>query len=78
MIALLSASRFLAWPRSRVDTCPLRILFTRKMLDAHRSAICIPELVSNESALEIAGRMGDRPIHEGLGEGRRDADLSGG
>jgi hypothetical protein len=36
----------------------------------------MPETVIDEYSLEIAGRAGDTPIHHGLGEGSRHANLS--
>ena len=36
----------------------------------------MPETVIDEYRLEITGRMGDTPIHESLGETRRNANLS--
>ncbi len=76
MVALLSASRLLVWRRCHLDACSLRILFTGKMLAATKKAICMPETVSDEYGLEIAGRVGDTPIHESLGDVRRNANLS--
>jgi hypothetical protein len=36
----------------------------------------MPETVSHEHDLEIAGRMGDTPIHESLGDVGRNTNLS--
>src|SRR6266566_1626190 len=76
MVALLSASRLLVWRCYDVDACSLRILFTGKMLAATRKAICMPETVSDQCSLEIAGRVGDTPIHESLDDVSRTANLS--
>jgi len=76
MFALLSAPRFLVWCRCHLDACSLRILFTGKMLAATKKAICMPETVSDEYGLEIAGRVRDTPIHESLGDVSRNANLS--
>jgi len=76
MVALLSASRLLIWRHCHVDACSLRILFTGKMLAATKKAICMPETVIDEYSLDIAGRMGDTPIHESLGDVSRNANLS--
>jgi hypothetical protein len=76
MVALLSASRSWSGVRFHVDACSLRILFTGKMLAATRIAICMPETVIDGYSLEIAGRVGDTPIHESLGDASRNANLS--
>ena len=76
MVALLSASRFLVWRRCRVDACSLRILVTGKMPAATEKAICMPETVIDEYGLEIAGRVGDTPIHASLDDVNRNANLS--
>jgi hypothetical protein len=76
MVSLLSASRLLVWRCWHVDACSLRVLITGKMLTATKEAICIPETVSDEYTLEIAGRAGDTPIHESLGDVGRNANLS--
>jgi hypothetical protein len=36
----------------------------------------MPETVIDEYSLEIAGRVGDMPIHESLGDVSRNANLS--
>src|SRR5712691_7031291 len=71
IVVLLSASRLLIWRRYDVDACSLRILFTEKMPATAKKAICMPETVPHEHGLEIAGRVGDTTIHEGLGDGSR-------
>jgi hypothetical protein len=68
IVALLSASRFLVWRRCHVDACPPQILFTGKMAAATKRAIWMPETVIDELSSEIAGRAGDRPIYESLGD----------
>ena len=76
MVTLLSASRFLDWRRCHVDACPLRILFTGKMPATTEEAIWMPETVIDKYSFEIAGRVGDAPIDESLGDLRRNANLS--
>jgi len=76
MVALLSASPHLVRRRCHVDACSLPILFTRKMLAASDKAICMPETAIDEYSLEIAGRAGDTPIHESVGDVSRNANLS--
>jgi hypothetical protein len=49
---------------------------TRKMLAATRKAICMPETVRDEYNVEVAGRVADTPIHDGLGQVNRHANLS--
>ncbi len=76
MVALLSASRLLVWHCCHVDACSLQIVFTEKMPAAAKKAICMPETVPHEHGLEIAGRVGDTPIHESLGDVNRNTNLS--
>jgi len=76
MVALLSASRLLGRRCCHVDACSLRIAFTEKMPAAVKKAICMPENVPHEQGLEIAGRVGDTPIHESLGDVSRNTKLS--
>jgi hypothetical protein len=52
------------------------MLFTREMLAATKKAICMPETVGDEYNVEVAGRVADTPIHDGLGQGNRHANLS--
>jgi hypothetical protein len=59
-----------------VDACSLRILFTRKMPDATKNAIGMPETQIEEYSLEIAGRVGHTPIWVRLGHFSRYANLS--
>jgi hypothetical protein len=54
----------------------LRILFTRKMPDATKKAIGMPENQIEEHSLEIAGRAGDTPVRVRLGHVSRYANLS--
>jgi hypothetical protein len=56
--------------------CSPRVRFTGRMLDATKKAICVPEHVIDFCNLEIVGRVGDSPIHEGPGEGSRHANPS--
>src|SRR6266849_6514622 len=76
IVVLLSASRLLIWRRYDVDACSLRILFTGKILAATKKAIGMPWTAIDEYSLEIAGRVGDTPIHESLGDVSRNANLS--
>ena len=46
------------------------------MLAATKKASCMPETVIDEYSLEIAGGVGDTPIHEPLGHVSRNAKLS--
>jgi hypothetical protein len=71
MVALLSEQHFLAWRPFCIDAFSSRIPFTTKTPDTIGKAIRMPELASDEYSLEIAGREGDRPIHESPGEGSR-------
>lgn len=41
----------------------LQILFTRKMLDATRKAIGMPEAVIDGYSFETTGRVGDTSVH---------------
>ena len=76
MVALLSASRFLVWRLYHVDACSLRILFTEKIPAAAKKAICMPENALHEHGLEVAGSVGDTPIHASLGDVSRNTNLS--
>lgn len=76
MVALLSAPRLLVWRRCHVDACSLRILFTGKTLAATEKAIGLPEAVREPDSLEVPSRVGDAPIHQGLGDGIPHAYLS--
>ena len=75
MVVLLSASPW-SGRRCHVDVCSLRILFARKMPDATKKAICMPETVMDEYRLEIVGRVGDTPIYESSGDFHRNANVS--
>jgi hypothetical protein len=70
MVALLSASGLSVWRRCYVDACWLRILFTVKAPTATKKAICVPESLLDGYSLEVADRVGDRPVHEHLGDVR--------
>jgi hypothetical protein len=63
MVALLSASRLLAWRPCRVDACLLQILFTGKIQKPLERAIWLPEAVRGDHDSEVAGRIGDASIH---------------
>src|SRR6266550_993649 len=76
MVVLLSASRLLVRRRYDVDACPLRNLFTGKMLAATRKAICMPETAIDQCSLEVTGGVGDTPIRESSGDVNRNANLS--
>ena len=52
------------------------ILVARKSADTYGKAIRMPEPAFDEDRLEITGREGDRPIHEGPGEGSRGVNTS--
>jgi hypothetical protein len=67
--------RPVSWPGVAValTLASCEFLFTRKRLAATRKAICMPETVRDEHSLEIAGRVKDTPIHDGLGRGNRHA-----
>jgi hypothetical protein len=70
MVALLPASGPSVWRRCYVDACWLRILFTVKMPAGTKKAICMPETLFDGYSLEVVDRMGDRPVHEHLGDAR--------
>ena len=69
MVALLPAPCLLFWRRGHAGACSLRIPLTGKILTATSEAICMPGTVIGEYSLEIAGRAGDTPIHQGLCKG---------
>ena len=46
------------------------------MLDATEKAIGLPGAVQEQDSLEVPGKVGDMPNHEGRGEGSRHANLS--
>src|SRR6267378_1228152 len=56
--------------------CSRRILFAGKMPATTEEAIWMPETVIDKYSLEIAGKAGDAPIDESLGDLRRNANLS--
>jgi hypothetical protein len=71
MLALLSASPVLVWRRFRVDASRRPIQFTRETLAAINGAHYVPDTVTDGSSLEIAGRAGDTPTEESLGDVNR-------
>jgi hypothetical protein len=75
MVYSFTRPRLLIWRRCHVDASS-QILFTRKMLDATKKAIGMPETVIDEYRFEIADRVGDTTVRVRPGHVRRYANLS--
>jgi len=62
MVVLLYASPSLGRESLPRDACSLQNLFTRKLSDATRKAIGMPEAAIDQYSLEITDRVGDTTV----------------